>query len=130
VDVQWEQLVGFVEIIKQKLGTTFYDYLHPMYRLGEALGTDLQRFAGKGLMLIFFDTYERALAGNSLLRIAMQAAGVRVGWVIAGRNNLWSESGQIKDSGITYSYKDIVYYGRALAVDLNDQPFSVDDIMT
>ena len=99
-----------------------------MYCLGAALGCDLHRFAGKDSILVFFDTYERVLSGDLLLRIVMYAAGARVGWVIAGRHNLWSGSDQVPDSGVTYGYKDIVYHGHP--VDLNTQHFSVDDIMT
>jgi hypothetical protein len=50
----------------------------------------------------------------------MGAAGLRVGWVLAGRDNLWGGSEQRKRSiAKEYGYKEIVPADRALAVDFN-----------
>lgn len=133
VDIQREHLAQFVETIKRKLGSVFDDYLQPAYRLGSALGTDLHLLAGKDSILVFFDTYERALVGDAWLRIVMYAAGVRVGWIIAGRENLWLGSQQMKEDGALYGYNEIVYYDRARSIDLNAHesgPFTVHDIVT
>jgi len=72
--------------LKEKLD----DYLEPALTLGLSLGRDLSNFARNFPLLIFFDTYEEIDEGDSLLRLVMAAAGVRVGWVLAGRDNLWT----------------------------------------
>ena len=102
--------------LKDKLG----DYLEPTLKLGLSLGRDLANFARNLPLLIFFDTYEEIDEGDTLLRLVMAAAGVRVGWVLAGRDNLWAGLEQRKRSpGMEYGYKDMVPADRGLAVDFN-----------
>jgi len=65
-------------------------------------------------------TYEEIDEGDKLLRIVMGAAGQRVGWVLAGRDNLWAGSEQRKRSiGLEYGYKDIVLPQGGLSVNFN-----------
>ena len=102
--------------LKDKLG----DYLEPTLKLGLSLGRDLANFARNFPLLIFFDTYEEIDEGDTLLRLVMAAAGVRVGWVLAGRDNLWAGLELRKRStGMEYGYKDMVPADRGLAVDFN-----------
>src|SRR5437588_12564508 len=55
-----------------------------------------------------------------LLRILMGAAGLRVGWIIAGRDNLWAGEEQRKRSlNFEYGYKEIVPQDRCLQIDFN-----------
>ncbi len=50
----------------------------------------------------------------------MGAAGLRVGWVMAGRDNLWAGPGQTDRSiAVEYGYKEIVPTDRGLAIDFN-----------
>ena len=71
-------------------------------------------------MLIFFDTYEEIDEGDALLRTVMGAAGPRVGWVLAGRDNLWGGADQIERSvAMEYGYKDLVPSDRGLSVNFN-----------
>src|SRR5258708_8285484 len=89
-------------------------------RLGVALGKDLSEFAKNFPLLIFFDTYEEIDEGDHLLRILMGAAGLRVGWIIAGRDNLWAGEEQRKRSlNFEYGYKEIVPQDRCLPIDFN-----------
>ena len=106
--------------LHDKLGNQFGDYLNPSLRLGLALGRDLYKFSKNFPLLFFFDTYEEVDEGDHLLRIVMGAAGLRVGWVIAGRDNLWAGWDQ-RERSITmeYGYKDIVPSDRGLAIDFN-----------
>ncbi len=102
--------------LKEKLD----DYLEPALKLGFSLGRDLANFARNFPLLIFFDTYEEIDEGDALLRLVMAAAGVRVGWVLAGRDNLWAGLEQRKRSpGMEYGYKDMVPSDRGLAIDFN-----------
>lgn len=80
------------EELSQKLGESFNDYLHVGQRIGTALGYDLRRFARERPLLILFDTYECIENGSHLLRSVMEAAGTRVGWLIAGRSQEWTNS--------------------------------------
>ena len=115
-----EQLVHVYTQLHDKLGHKLDDYLEPALRLGLALGRDLARFAKNFPLLIFFDTYEEIDEGDTLLRLVMGAAGVRVGWVLAGRDNLWAGLEQRKRSlGKVYGYKEIVPARLGLAIDFN-----------
>lgn len=120
VEISAEQVIQLHARIQNKLGTRLGDYLEPDLKLGLSLGYDLREFAKNFPLLIFFDTYEEIDEGDYLLRIVMGAAGQRVGWVIAGRDNLWAGRDQrLRDIGIEYGYKEIVLSERGLAVDFN-----------
>ena len=93
-----EQIAQIYARLQNNLGNKLGDYLEPSLRLGLALGSDLRDMARNYSLLIFFDTYEEADEGDRLLRMIMGAAGVRVGWVIAGRDNLWAGSEQLERS--------------------------------
>lgn len=106
--------------LRDELGNTFGDYLDAPLQLGLALGRDLHEFAKNSPILFLFDTYEEIDPGDTLLRVVMGAAGLRVGWILAGRDNLWGGLGQRKRSiAKEYGYKDIVTANRSLAVDFN-----------
>src|SRR2546421_8328795 len=128
-----EQIAQVYTRLHHKLGSKLSDYLGPSLRLGLALGSDLGNFAKNLPLLIFFDTYEEADEGDRLLRRVMGAAGVRVGWVLAGRDNLWAGLEQRRRSpGIEYGYKDMVPSDRGLAVDFNVGgvgAFTISDIV-
>ena len=115
--------------LKEKLD----DYLEPALTLGLSLGRDLSNFARNFPLLICFDTYEEIDEGDPLLRLVMGAAGVRVGWVLAGRDNLWACLEQRRRSpGMDYGYKDMVPPDRGLAVDFNAGgvgAFTISDIV-
>ena len=115
--------------LKDKLG----DYLEPTLKLGLSLGRDLSNFARNFPLLFFFDTYEEIDEGDPLLRLVMGASGVRVGWVLAGRDNLWAGPEQRRRSPeMEYGYKDIVPSDRGLAVDFNVGgvgAFTISDII-
>ena len=115
-----EQIAQVYAGLQNKLGSRLGDYLEPSLRLGLALGSDLLDMARNYPLLIFFDTYEEADEGDRLLRIAMGAAGIRVGWVIAGRDNLWAGSEQRERSvDVEYGYKEIVPSDRGLSINFN-----------
>ena len=102
------------------LGHKLEDYLDASTRLGLALGRDLRAFARNFPLLVLFDTYEEIDSADHLLRVVMGAAGPRVGWVLAGRDNLWAGTGQRKRSiAKEYSYKEIVPDDRSLAIDFD-----------
>jgi len=128
-----EQLLHLHTQIKEKLGAKLGYYLEPEIYLGLALGKDLCEFAKNFPLLIFFDTYEEIDEGDHLLRILMGAAGIRVGWVIAGRDNLWAGEGQRKRSlNFEYGYKEIVPQDRCLQINFNDGgigAFTLSDIV-
>ncbi|HZR44263.1 MAG TPA: tetratricopeptide repeat protein, partial [Ktedonobacteraceae bacterium] len=67
-----------------------------------------------------------------LLSIVMAAAGLRVGWVLAGRDNLWAGLEQRERSIDTeYGYKDIVPPDRGLSINFNSSDvgaFTLSDI--
>ncbi len=101
-----EQLVQVHTKLHDKLGNTLSEYLEASLRLGLALGRDLHEFAKNYPLLIFFDTYEEIDEGDQLLRTVMGAAGSRVGWVIAGRDNLWGGTGQLeRNVALEYGYQ-------------------------
>jgi tetratricopeptide (TPR) repeat protein len=115
-----EQIAQVYARLHNNLGNKLGDYLEPSLRLGLALGSDLRDIARNYLLLIFFDTYEEADEGDRLLRMIVEAAGVRVGWVIAGRDNLWAGSEQRERSvEVEYGYKEIVPSDRGLSINFN-----------
>ncbi len=106
--------------LRDALGNTFSDYLDAPLRLGLALGRDLHELAKNFPLLLFFDTYEEIDPADTLLRVVMGAAGLRVGWVLAGRDNLWGGLEQRKRSvAKEYGYKDIVAARCGLEIDFN-----------
>ncbi len=129
-----EQLVRLHARLSDKLGAKFGDYLEPDLKLGLNLGYDLRDLARNYPLLIFFDTYETIDEGDRLLRMVMGAAGRRVGWVIAGRDNLWAGVDQrLRNVGIEYGYREIVPPDRGLDIDFsksNTGAFTRSDIRT
>jgi tetratricopeptide (TPR) repeat protein len=120
MEIAAELLTQVKHKLQERLGSRLDDLLDPALRLGQALGRDLYEFARDSPLLIFFDTYEEVDEGDQLLRIVMGAAGPRVGWVIAGRDNLWAGVGQRERwMDIEYGYKDIVLSDRGLPVNLD-----------
>jgi hypothetical protein len=106
--------------LRATLGNKLSDYLDPALRLGLALGRDLAELARNLPLLVCFDTYEEVDEADHLLRIVMGTAGARVGWVLAGRDNLWAGSEQRRRSiGKVYGYKEIVLPTLGLAIDFN-----------
>ncbi|HET8911882.1 MAG TPA: hypothetical protein VFN23_10485, partial [Ktedonobacteraceae bacterium] len=115
-----DQIKSLRDKLQDKLGSKFGDYLDAGLRLGLALGRDLHGFARNFPLLFFFDTYEEVDEGDHLLRVVMSSAGKRVGWVIAGRDNLWAGPGQIERSiSIEYGYKELIPTDRGLSIDFN-----------
>jgi len=115
-----EQITQAYARLHNKLGNKLGDFLEPSLRLGLAFGGDLREMARNYPLLIFFDTYEEADEGDRLLRMVMGAAGIRVGWVIAGRDNLWAGSEQRERSvDVEYGYKEIVLSDRGLSINFN-----------
>jgi tetratricopeptide (TPR) repeat protein len=127
-----EHLVEAFEHLRAKLKERLEDYLDPALRLGLALGEDLQHWALKAPLLVFFDTYEEIDEGDRFLRMVMAAAGSHVGWVLAGRDNLWASGEQEhRSSEMIYGYKDLVPLDRCLPVDFTTSgvgTFSSKDI--
>lgn len=106
--------------LQAELGSKLAYYLDAATQLGLALGQDLNTFARNMPILIFFDTYEEVDNADLLLRIVMGAAGLRVGWVLAGRDNLWAGTEQRHRSlAKEYGYKEIISADRSLAIDFN-----------
>jgi tetratricopeptide (TPR) repeat protein len=66
----------------------FAVFLNPHEQLARALAEGLNRVAEASPLLAFLDTYEIVDRADPWLRLAMKAAGPRVLWVIAGRNDL------------------------------------------
>jgi hypothetical protein len=115
-----EQLSQMHARLRATLGNKLSDYLDPALRLGLALGRDLAELARNLPLLVCFDTYEEVDEADHLLRIVMGTAGARVGWVLAGRDNLWAGSEQRRRSiGKVYGYKEIVLPTLGLAIDFN-----------
>ena len=115
-----EQLVHAYSKLHDKLDHKLDDYLEPALQLGLALGRDLSRFAKNFPILIFFDTYEEVDEADQLLQLVMGAAGARVGWVLAGRDNLWKGPEQRERSvGKVYSYEEIVPPRLGLEINFN-----------
>ncbi len=127
-----DQLAHLRERLRDRLGHTLDDYLDPALRLGLALGHDLHDLARNYSLLLCFDTYEEIDEADPLLRIVMGAAGMRVGWVLAGRDNLWAGPGQRERStSMEYGYKDLVPSDRGLSVNFNAGDvgaFTISDI--
>jgi len=120
VEIGADHLMRLYTRLQDELGSRLGDYLDPALRLGLALGRDLREFARNYPLLIFFDTYEEIDEGDRYLRIMMGAAGTRVAWVVAGRDNLWAGTGQIERTvGLEYGYKELVPSDRGLPVDFN-----------
>lgn len=132
VKVGIEQLAQVRSKLHDELGNKLGDYLDSPLHLGLALGRDLYEFAKNLPMLIFFDTYEEVDEGDHLLRVVMGAAGLRVGWILAGRDNLWAGLSQIERSKtLEYGYKEIVQSDRGLSIDFNGGgvgAFTISDI--
>jgi hypothetical protein len=118
--------------LRDRLCTTLDDYLDPALRLGLALGRDLRDLARNFPLLLCCDTYEEIDEADQLLRIVMGTAGMRVGWVLAGRDNLWGGPDQIeRNPGLEYGYKDIVPADRGLPINFNASDvgaFTISDI--
>jgi hypothetical protein len=127
-----EQIAHLRDRMRDRLGSTLDDYLDPALRLGLALGHDLHELARNFPLLLCCNTYEEIDEADLLLRIVMAAAGPRVGWVLAGRDNLWAGPGQRERStGLEYGYKDIVPADRGLSINFNAGDvgaFTISDI--
>ena len=122
VKLTGEQVQHLYQRFQHRLGDRLDYLLDPARRLAIALGSDLRRFALNHPLLIFFDTYEEIDEGDALLRVIMGAAGSRVSWVIAGRDNLWSGPGQRRRSIVLeHGYKEIVTLNRSLSVNFNSE---------
>jgi tetratricopeptide (TPR) repeat protein len=132
VKLAGDLLTNIKQRLQDRLGERYGDFLEPALRLGLALGKDLHDLAQNFPLLILFDTYEEIDEGDRLLRMAMKAAGERVGWIVAGRDNLWAGPGQPERSvALEYGYKEIVPTDRGLAIDFNAGgvgAFTVSDI--
>ncbi len=119
--------------LRDKLDQKLTYYLDPATHLGLALGRDIAAFATEKPLLFFFDTYEEIDEGDLYLRILMGAAGSRVGWVIAGRGDIWSGLEQQKRYiEQVYGYKDLVLPQRSLALDFNSGSvgvFTLNEVM-
>ncbi|GCE24938.1 hypothetical protein KDA_04220 [Dictyobacter alpinus] len=123
-EIGGEQLQRLRTYLQEQLGGDLSDYLDAPLQLGLALGQDLARFAIRRPLLLFFDTYEEIDEGDKLLQICMGAAGARVGWIISGRDNLWSGTTQRRRSmDAEYGYRELVYPNRSIVVD-----FSADGV--
>ncbi len=115
-----EQLDQVRAALHTRLGKGLEDFLHPELPQGLALGRDLSEMASSYPLLICFDSYEEIDEGDGLLRLVMAAAGPRVGWVLAGRANLWAGVKQYgRRQDIEYGYKDLVPSDRGLPVNFN-----------
>ncbi|EFH83713.1 tetratricopeptide repeat protein [Ktedonobacter racemifer] len=127
-----EQVAYLYQRFHRRLGKRLEEYLDPARRLGFALGWDLARCAANYPILVFFDTYEEVDEGDQFLRLVMAAAGPRVGWIIAGRDNLWSGVGQRERSTTPeYGYKDLVPFEHGLSINFNSEDvgaFTSDNI--
>lgn len=112
-----EQLSGLYVRLLDEFGTRLYEYLHPGDLLGAALGRDLRRLAEQIPIVLFIDTYEKLASEDALLRIVMEVAGQRVGWVIAGRGDLWSSNEQMRrGTSSRYGYEELVSPEFALSI--------------
>ena len=124
VSIGVEQITQVWTRLHEQLGDNLSDYLDAPWRLGRAIGHNLAQFARRRPILMFFDTYEEIDEGDKLLQMIMGAAGGRVGWVIAGRDNLWAGAGQrLRSLEQEYGYKDIVLPDRRMVID-----FSADGV--
>src|SRR5207253_7892282 len=126
-----EQVAQVRARLHDRLGAKFGDYLDPALQLGLALGRDLAGFAKNFPLLLFFDTYEEADEGDRLLRMVMGASGLRVGWVIASRDNLWAGAEQRERSiAMEYGYKERLQDDEWVGIylDLTEQQFWLDPV--
>ena len=127
-----DQLKQVWDRLHARLDIKLSDYLEPALRLGQGLGADLALFARRSPLLLFFDTYEVVDEADEYLRLVMGAAGTRVGWVLAGRNNLWAGLSQrLRSRETEYGYKDLVPPDRRLVVDFSAEgagDFALGDI--
>lgn len=103
--------------LKTMLSTQLNSYLDSALHLGLALGEDLRFFASDSPHLFFFDTCEKVNEADKWLRIVMNAAGGRVGWVLAGRDSLLDAP---LHSKALYGYREIVSADHLLAMNFND----------
>ena len=110
--------------LQDRLGSQLRDYLDAPWQLGKGIGHDIAQMAQRYPILIFFDTYEEIDEGDKLLQMIMGAAERNVGWVIAGRDNLWAGMEQRHRSPESeYGYKDLVRAETRMVVD-----FSADGV--
>lgn len=116
VDTIRQMLIG----LQQRVGKSFSDYIDAGSKLGISLGQDLAQFARGHPILLFFDTYELMVEGDRFLRMIMGAAGPRVGWVIAGRIQLWKEKDVIFTKASEYGYEDLVPASKGMGIDLSE----------
>jgi tetratricopeptide (TPR) repeat protein len=132
-NIQPDLLLELYTRLQTIKGSQLYDYLNFANLLSIALGRDLSRFAKRRPILVFFDTYEKIDEGDIFLRTVMKSAGAHVGWVIAGRDNLWAGFEHTKRSTkMEYGYKDIVRPDHILPVDFDTSgagAFSPEDII-
>lgn len=63
-------------------------YLNPSEQFARALGKGFQRIATDKPLIVVLDTYEIVDTADRYVRLIMHGAGVRLLWVIAGRNDL------------------------------------------
>lgn len=127
-----QQLTILRAKLQEKLKEDFEKYLEPDRQLAFGLGKDLAKLSQKKPLLIFFDTYEEIDEADNLLRLLMLAAGNKVGWVIAGRSNLWAGKDQrLRSLELEYGYSDIVQSGRGLSFTFSKEgvgEFTLGDI--
>jgi tetratricopeptide (TPR) repeat protein len=107
--------------LHDKLSTKAGDYLETEERLGRGLGRDLAQMARGRPLLLLFDTYEVADEADELLRMVMGAAGKRVGWIIAGRDNLWGEQFERSERKSAVGYKELTESNRSLAINFGER---------
>ena len=128
-----KNLAQLREYLRTRLDDALCDYINPELRLGPALGEDLRDWARNYPLLILFDSYEEIDEGDALLRIVMSTAGPRVGWILAGRNDLWNNPIHFDyNQKQKYSYKAIVQHGLGFAMNFNAGKvgsFSPEDII-
>jgi tetratricopeptide (TPR) repeat protein len=131
--IQLKHLLDFYAEVRDKLGARLDMYLQSALPLGLALGRDLRLFSMERPIMIFLDGYQAIQRGDIWLRVVMGAAGTRVGWVIAGQNNLLNSFEHKQNGVIVHGYQDIVRPDHLLAIDLNvagSGSFTFDDIIT
>ncbi|HLF25938.1 MAG TPA: tetratricopeptide repeat protein [Anaerolineae bacterium] len=63
-------------------------YREPNENLARALGAGFAAVANSKPLIVLLDTYEIVARTDPWLRVAVEAAGPRVMWIIAGRDNL------------------------------------------
>jgi tetratricopeptide (TPR) repeat protein len=132
IKVGTEQIAILRTKLQEKLGKTLNYYLEPQRYLAYALGRDLTEIAGDQKLLIFFDTYEAIDEVDRFFRLVQMAAGNNVGWVLAGRNNLWSSRDltNLSLGNNELGYKEIANHELSLAFPLQSgDEFSIEDIV-